>query len=82
MGKEEISLDLDSSKHYSIKDVLREISRSEGKELSTLSNGQEEIPLRTVRVVLNGKIIHSLEGLETVVQDGDCIAIFPLLAAG
>ena len=82
MGKEELKLDLDHSKRYSIKDVLSEIARLENKELATLPIETKGIPHRAIRLVLNGKIIHSRKGLETEVQDGDRIAIFPLLAGG
>ena len=82
MGKEELKLDLDHSKRYSISDVLSEIARLENKELATLPIETRGIPLRAIRLVLNGNIIHSLKDLETEVQDGDRIAIFPLLAGG
>jgi len=36
----------------------------------------------TVRVVVNGKEIRSLDGSQTTIQNGDCIMIYPLLAGG
>ena len=82
MGEEEIILDLDPSRQYSIKDILKEITRSGNKGSSTLTTDGKGTPLKSVRVVLNGKIIHSLNGDETTVQNGDRITIFPLLAGG
>jgi len=82
MGKSEIRLHIDPSKHISIKDILQEIARYENKELLPLLSDAEGVPLGAVRVVLNGKIVHSPGSFETTVQDGDKIAIFPLLAGG
>ena len=82
MGREEITLDLDPSKQYTIKDVLREITASENKSLSTLLLEVRGKSRGTVRVVVNGKEIRSLDNSETIVQDGDRISIYPLLAGG
>ena len=82
MGKEKIALSLAGSRKYSIREILAEIERTEKKSLFPLIFESEEVPLRSVRVVLNGKIIHSLESNEKMIQDGDHIAIFPLLAGG
>ena len=82
MGKDEITLNLAPSKHYSIRDILKEIERSENKELFHLSSEAQGVPIGSVRIVLNGKIIHSFGELETTVHDGDRIANFPLLAGG
>ena len=82
MGKGEITLNLAPSKHYSIRDILKEIERSENKELFHLTSDAQGVPIGSVRVVLNGKIIHSFGGLEKTVHDGDRIAILPLLAGG
>jgi molybdopterin synthase sulfur carrier subunit len=82
MGKEEVTLNLAPSKRYRIKDILREIARSENKDLSTVLVEAQGRSRGTVRIVLNGKVVHSLDGLETTIKDGDEIAIFPLLAGG
>lgn len=82
MGKGEITLNLAPSKHYSIRDILQEIARSENKELFHLTSEAQGVPIGSVRIVLNGNIIHSFGGLEKTVHDGDRIAIFPLLAGG
>lgn len=82
MGKDEVTLDLTPSRQYTVKDVLEEIMRSENKDLSTIlleSNGESR---GTVRVVVNGKEIRSLNGSRTAIHDGDRITIYPLLAGG
>lgn len=75
-------LSFSPSRKYSIRDILKEIERTEKKDLFPVLFGSQGVPLRSVRVVLNGKIIHSLDSNEMIVRDGDHIAIFPLLAGG
>ena len=82
MGKDEVILELDTSKQHTIRDILREIALSEKKESSTMLVEVEGKSRGTVRVVVNGKEIHFLQGLETEIGDGDQITIFPLLAGG
>ena len=82
MGKEGVTFNLDASKSYSIRDILKEIARSENKELSTMLIEVEGKSRGAVRIIVNGEEIHFLDGLETKVQDGDRITIFPLLAGG
>jgi molybdopterin synthase sulfur carrier subunit len=82
VGKDEITLILDPSRKYTIKDVLQEITQSENKELSTMLIEVEGKTRGAVRVVVNGEEIQSLNGVETIIQDGDRITIFPLLAGG
>jgi len=36
MGKDELILNLDPSKTYNIRDILREVTQSENKDLSTM----------------------------------------------
>lgn len=82
IGKDEITLNLAPSRHYRIRDILQEIAEHQNKDISPFFTKEQGIHLRTVRVVLNGRIIYSLDSLEATVQDGDRIAIFPLLAGG
>jgi MoaD family protein len=82
MGKEEITLNLDPSRNYTIKDILQIITQSQKKELSTMLIEVEGKSRGAVRVLVNGEEIHSLDGSETTVQDGDRISIFPLLGGG
>lgn len=82
MGKEELLLDLDPSLTYSIKEIVSEITKWEGNRLSTMLIEMQKKSRETVRFVVNGKDISSLNGLETKVHDGDHITIFPLLAGG
>lgn len=82
MGKEGVTFNLDASKSYSIRDILKEIARSENKELSTMLVEVEGKSRGAVRIIVNGVGVHVLDGLKTKVQDGDLITIFPLLAGG
>lgn len=35
-----------------------------------------------VKILVNGRDVRELRGLETVVRDGDCVSIFPPVAGG
>jgi molybdopterin converting factor small subunit len=82
MGKGDLTVRLDPSRIYTIRDILQQINWSEGKDLSTMLVEEEGVPRARVRIIVNGKEIHYLEGVGTKIQDGDSIAIFPLLAGG
>jgi molybdopterin synthase sulfur carrier subunit len=82
MGRKEVTLDLDPSKHYTVQEVLREITAFENKSLSTLLLEVKGEYRGTVRVVVNGTEIRSLDDSQTTIQDGDRISIYPLLAGG
>ncbi len=82
LGKEELRLDLDPSRTYHIKDIVGVITESERSEISTALIEIQGKSHDAIRVVINGKDISSLNGLETDVQDGDEIMIFPLLSGG
>jgi molybdopterin synthase sulfur carrier subunit len=82
MGKEKVTLDLDPARRYTIKDILREILRSEDTDLSFILQEVNGESRGAVRVVVNGKEIRSLEVSEASIKNGDRISIFPLLAGG
>jgi sulfur-carrier protein len=82
IGKEEIQLQLDPSGVYKVRDLLREIADREKMDLSALLKEDLDDSRAKVRVIINGKGIHTLDGLDTVIQDGDQIALFPLLGGG
>lgn len=82
MGREEMTFDLDPSRRYTIKDVLQHITESENKDLSALLLEVKGESRGTIRVVVNGKEIRSLDGSQATIHNGDCITIYPLLAGG
>ena len=61
---------------------MREIAQIEKVDLSALLKEDQDDSRATVRVIVNGKGIHTLDGLDTAIQDGDQIALFPLLGGG
>jgi molybdopterin converting factor small subunit len=82
LGKEEVRLDLPPDKFSSIKDILSEIERTEGRRISpivTKANGDSR---EVLKIVHNGKVISARHGLETRVQNGDSLMIFPMIAGG
>jgi molybdopterin synthase sulfur carrier subunit len=82
MGKQQVTMELDPSKSYTIKDVLREIAEAENKDLSTVLLEVQGESRGTVRVVVNGKEVRSIGEADAAIEDGDNITIYPLLAGG
>jgi len=63
--------------------LLRRLSERHGKNLENLmfdKKGQNLSPY--VRVTINGRDISALDGLNTRMQDGDVLAIFPPVSGG
>jgi molybdopterin converting factor small subunit len=75
MGMEEVVLELTSSKVCTVLEVLREIDWRD-------FCGTKDIPNGAFRVLLNNKMISSLEESNVKVRDGDSIKVFPLLGGG
>lgn len=82
MGKKELEITLDGSGVQKIRNVIDKIDELEGKDFKEKIMGTKDQPRRSIRIVLNGKQIDFLERFETVVNDGDNVSFFPLIAAG
>lgn len=66
----------------SIKDLLYQLSNEQGPQFRhTVFNEQGNLR-RYIKLLINGRGIHVLQGLDTPLADGDVIAIFPPVAGG
>jgi MoaD family protein len=81
MGKREITVALDDSKPQTVRDIIAEITRLEGKDLKSRVMDEQGKSRATVRIVLNDKVLFQ-DPFETSVKNGDTILIFPLVAGG
>ncbi len=82
LGKKELEIILGGSGVQTIRDVIDKIDELEGKDFKEKIIGTKDRPRRSIRIVLNGKQIDFLERFDTVVNDGDNVSFFPLIAAG
>lgn len=66
-----------------VRDVLAALVERGGEPLEKkLINPADGAPYPYLRLVLNGRDIAFLEGLETAVRDGDTLLIFPPATGG
>ena len=66
-----------------IASLLGELTNRYGEKLERLLYSKNTRELREdVAIVINGKSVHTLGGLNTALKDGDVVAIFPPVAGG
>jgi len=79
-GKPEVSMELDENSR--LKDVISKIIE-ESKDLKNLLLDPElKDPRPNTIILVNGKEISVLSGLETEIEDGDEITIIPIIHGG
>ena len=81
IGLREVELDLPQG--ITLKELLSHMVSVWGKRLSErlFKEGTEEL-LPRIRVMVNGRDIQFVQGLETVLQDGDVVHLFPPVSGG
>ena len=65
-----------------IRDLLNETAGKEREVIEMAFDIKTQKLTGAVAVVINNRLIQTLEGLDTRIQDGDVIALIPLLADG
>lgn len=81
LGRREVELPI--SQGSTLKDLLGEMVEAWGDELaSRLFEPDGQRLLSHIRILVNGQSIGFLDGMETVLQDGDEVLILPPAAGG
>ena len=81
IGKGDVDIPFEDG--TSLKQALDILVDTYGEELrSNLFDPDDGSPLQHVRLMVNGRDIAFLDGLQTVLRDGDEILIFPAVAGG
>jgi molybdopterin converting factor small subunit len=67
-----------------VRDLL---ARAEWKNPEGRSRERAPVPLKDVPpddllLILNGRLVNNLQGYDTLLQDGDVLAVFPVMAGG
>lgn len=69
-------------KGRTISDLLNQLCEERGRNFYNTLFDEEGKLHRYIKLLINGRGIHLLQGLDTPLSDGDIIAIFPPVAGG
>jgi molybdopterin converting factor small subunit len=83
-GVQKVSVALPQSPDpVTVRDFLTYLAKNGKGELAEIEpRMNRDDSERTVLVVLNGRNIQSLQGLDTPVHDGDSLSVLPVVAGG
>ncbi|MHA1615909.1 MAG: ubiquitin-like small modifier protein 1 [Candidatus Njordarchaeales archaeon] len=79
-GRKEVELDFNDDS-VTVRDVIKALGDRVNKELAELIMEKYQ-QLSSLLILVNGRNIRLLKGLETTLKDGDEVAIFPPGAGG
>ena len=75
-------LALDSKKNTSVKELMNEITERMSALKQSLIDQQLEDPRPNTLILVNGREISVLNGLETILKNGDEIVLVPVVHGG
>lgn len=79
IGNKEVKVSLDQSN--TVGDVLEQL-KARYPELREKLGGEGETPPTGVNILVNGRSIEFLDGLDTPLQEDDRLALFPPIGGG
>lgn len=65
-----------------IKDLLNELSTSHQEVIEIFFDFKSQKLTGAAAIILNGRLIQTLKGLDTHIENGDVLAIVPILVGG
>jgi molybdopterin converting factor small subunit len=81
MGKKTITIEINEGSTFG--ELLKELAEKYGPSLSKEIYDPQRQTLRDmVMVTINGQLLHTLNGLNTVLQQGDRVIFVPLIMGG
>lgn len=69
-------------KGRTVHDLLNQLCEEQGSRFCNTIFDKEGQLRRYIKVLVNGRGLHVLQGLDTALSDGDVIALFPPVAGG
>jgi molybdopterin synthase sulfur carrier subunit len=69
-------------KGHTVLDLLNQLCEEQGSKFCNSIFDKEGQLQRYIKVLVNGRGLHVLQGLDTPLSDGDIIALFPPIAGG
>jgi molybdopterin synthase sulfur carrier subunit len=79
IGFREITVNL---KGQTVGDFLEQLCEEHGSNFRETVFNKEGSIRPYIKLLINGRGLHVLQGLKTILHDGDIIAIFPPIAGG
>lgn len=79
-GVDQLALDCDGN--VSVKKLIREITETRPELKRSLIDQQLQDPRLNALILVNGREISALEGLETKLKDGDEVVLVPVVHGG
>jgi molybdopterin synthase sulfur carrier subunit len=79
MGFQQLTIQLTG---HTVSDLLQQLCKERGDKFRNVILDEKGNLRSYVKLLVNGRGLHLLEGLKTVLADGDVVAIFPPVAGG
>lgn len=79
LGFSQITVEL---KGTTVNDLLHQLCTEQGAHFSNTIFDEQGALRRYIKLLVNGRGLHVLQGLDTPLSDGDIVAIFPPVAGG
>ena len=80
-GKREEHLEVETS-HLRVKDVLDQLAEMHGREFKEYVYSEEGNVRDYLQLLVNGKSVRSMDQLDTLLKEGDQLAIVPPVGGG
>jgi MoaD family protein len=65
-----------------VKNLIEVLSRNFGERFNSEVLDDNGLPKKTIKIFINGRDIEFLDGLSTILKDGDEVALIPPIAGG
>ncbi|MBS7640121.1 MAG: MoaD/ThiS family protein [Candidatus Bathyarchaeia archaeon] len=82
LGKDELVVDMNAKGDLRLKDIVDEVLREAASLRDILLDPELKDPRPNTIILLNGREINLLGGLDAIVRDGDEIVFIPVIHGG
>jgi len=79
MGFQQLTIKLTG---HTVGDLLQQLCKERGEQFRKATFDEKGNLRSYIKLLVNGRGLHLLEGLKTVLAEGDVVAIFPPVAGG